>query len=128
MGIYERFAHFYVQGGWSQYSAVNWQQHPSCVLLDTTELFQVNRPDYDFEQNIATVRLTGFAKDGNGNGWHRMNEEHRERGYTLGEIRRCLEKADLQELACWDSLQEMGKPKPNSGRLWFVTRKARRDG
>lgn len=52
-----------------------------------------------------------------------MDEEHRERGYTLAEIRQCLKGAGLRELACWGSLQDMSKPKPDSERVWFVMRK-----
>ncbi len=52
-----------------------------------------------------------------------MGEEHKERGYTLEEIRQGLKKAGLQELACWGSLQEMSEPQPDSDRVWFVMQK-----
>jgi len=56
-----------------------------------------------------------------------MGEEHRERGYTLEEIREALKQAGLEELACWGSLREMTEPKPDSGRVWFVAGKGQQD-
>ena len=101
--------------------AVNWQQHPCNVQQDTLELFEIHRPGYDFEKNIATLRITGFVKEGNG--WTRIDEEHKERGYCLEEIKQSLKKTGFQELACWGSIQEMSEPKPDSGRIWFVVQK-----
>lgn len=101
--------------------AVNWQEHPWNVQQDTSELFEIHNPSYDFEKKIATLRITGFMKQGND--WIRIDEEHKERGYSLEEIRQCLRNADLKELACWGSLQEMSEPKPDSGRVWFIMQK-----
>jgi len=101
--------------------AVHWQRHPCYVQQDTSELFEIHRTNYDFERNIATLRITGFMKKGKV--WVRVEEEHKERGYSLSEIRQSLKKAGLQELACWGNLQKMNEPEPESGRVWFVTRK-----
>ena len=101
--------------------AVNWQQHPCTVQQDTSELFEIHRPSYDFEKNIATLRITGFVKERNG--WTRIDEEHKERGYSLEEIKQCLKKTGLQELACWGSMQEMSELKPDCGRVWFIMQK-----
>jgi ubiquinone/menaquinone biosynthesis C-methylase UbiE len=100
---------------------VNWQRYPCNVEQDTSELFEIHRPSYDFEKNIATLMITGFIKEGNS--WIRIDEEHMERGYSLKEIRQCLKKIGLQELGCWGSFQEMSELKPNSGRVWFMVRK-----
>ena len=101
--------------------AVNWQRHPCYIQQDTPELFEIHRPSYDYEKNIATLRITGFMKERTG--WTRMDEEHKERGYSLEEISQCLKKAGLEELACWGNLQEMSEPKPDSGRVWFIVQK-----
>jgi SAM-dependent methyltransferase len=98
--------------------AVNWQRYPAVVQIDTDDLFLVSRPGYDFETNTATVNFTGFVK--RGDSWHRTDELHKERGYSLDEIRHCLAQAKLRELACWGNLREMSEPDPGSGRLWFV--------
>lgn len=101
--------------------AVDWQRKPCYVQQDTHELFEIHHPSYDYEKNIAILRITGFIK--HENGWMRMDEEHKERGYTLEEIRKCLKKTGLQELACLGSLQEMSEPKEKSSRIWFVVQK-----
>jgi ubiquinone/menaquinone biosynthesis C-methylase UbiE len=98
--------------------AVNWQTYPAVVQIDTDDLLLLSRPGYDFETNTATLNFTGFAR--RGDSWHRTDELHKERGYTLEEIRRCLAAAGLKELACWGSMREMSEPKADSGRLWFV--------
>ena len=100
---------------------VNWQRYPCYVQQDTSELFEIQRVSYDFAHNLAIMRITGFLKQGDV--WTRMDEVHRERGYTLEEIRQCLKETGFQELACWGSLEEMSEPKPDSGRVWFVTTK-----
>jgi len=86
--------------------AVYWQRHPAYVQQDTGELFEVHRPGYDYERD----------------------EVHRERGYTLEQIKQALREADLCELACWGNLREMSEPKPDSGRVWFVCRPAEKRG
>ncbi len=101
--------------------AVDWQRKPCYVQQDTHELFEIHHPSYDNDKNIAILRITGFIK--HENGWMRMDEEHKERGYSLEEIRKCLKKTGLQELACWGSLQEMSEPKEKSTRIWFVVQK-----
>ena len=101
--------------------AVNWQRHPCYVQQDTPKLLEVHRPSYDFEKDIATLRITGFVKERNG--WTRIDEEHKERGYSIEKIKQTLKKSGLQELACWGSMQEMSELKPDSGRVWFITQK-----
>ncbi len=101
--------------------SVHWQRSPCSVQQDTAALFEIHRPGYDFERNIATLRITGFAKEKGG--WRRVDEEHRERGYSLEEIEQCLDRVGFQQLACWGDLKEMSEPKPDSGRIWFVVKK-----
>jgi len=101
--------------------AVDWQRYHCYVQQDTAELFEIHFPSYDLQKNIAIMRITGFVKEGDG--WTRMDEVHKERGYTLEDIRQCLKEVGFQELACWGNLQEMSEPKPDSGRVWFVMQK-----
>ena len=101
--------------------AVIWQREPCYVQQNSPEMFEIQFPSYDFEKRIATTRISGFAKEGDR--WIRMDEEHKERGYTLEEIRQCSKAVDFQELACWENLEEMSEPRPNSGRVWFVMQK-----
>jgi ubiquinone/menaquinone biosynthesis C-methylase UbiE len=101
--------------------AVDWQRYHCYVQQDTPELFEIHRPSYDLEKNIATMKITGFVKEGDG--WTRMDEVHRERGYTLEDIRQCLKEVGFQELACWGNLVEMSEPKPDCARVWFAVQR-----
>ncbi len=97
-----------------------WREHGTYVQQDKDTLFEVHRADYDYENNIAALKITGFVREGEL--WRRVDEEHRERGYPLGRIREALGHAGLDELACWANLGEMTEPKPDSVRVFFVTR------
>ncbi len=101
--------------------AVDWQRDPCYVQQNSPEMFEIHFPRYDFDQNIATTRITGFAKEGDR--WIRVDEEHKERGYSLQEIRQCSQAVGFVELACWGSLEQMSELRPNSGRVWFVMQK-----
>lgn len=94
----------------------------ACVVeRETTDVFEVHRHTYDPERNIATFNIVGFVRE-KGH-WTRMEEVHRERGYTPEELRTCLREARLRERACWDKLQERRPPTPKSRRLYFVAQK-----
>ena len=101
--------------------AVAWQREPCYIQQNSPEFFEIHFPSYDFEKRIAITSILGFAKEGDG--WIRVDEEHKERGYTLEEIRQCSQAVGFQELACWGSLEEMSEPRSNSGRVWFVMQK-----
>ena len=101
--------------------AVGWDKHPCYVQVDTPDMFSICCPHYDFENKTSTLRVIGFDREGDK--WTRMDEEHKERGYTSREIRQCLERAGLHELACWATLEEMSEPQPSTERVWFVIRK-----
>jgi ubiquinone/menaquinone biosynthesis C-methylase UbiE len=101
--------------------AVEWVREPSYVHLDSGDSFLVSVPQYDAATKIASLHITGFTRENER--WVRIDEVHKERGYTLREIRQCLKRADLRELACWASLDRMEKPKRNTARVWFVARK-----
>jgi SAM-dependent methyltransferase len=101
--------------------AVEWVREPSYIHLNSGDSFLVSVPQYDAATKIASLHITGFARENER--WVRIDEVHKERGYTLREIRQCLTRADLREIACWASLDKMDKPKRNTARVWFVARK-----
>jgi len=105
---------------------VLWQKRPCEVCQDTDEFFEVHRKSYDYESNIAEMRITGFIRMNET--WMRVDEEHRERGYTLGEIHSNLRSSGFEVLATWDNPEEMTEPKPGSGRVWVVARKPAKGG
>ena len=101
--------------------SVIWQDNSPCVIQDTDRLFEVHICPPIFKRNIATLKIIGFIK--RGKSWQRINEIHRQRGYTLKDIRECLKKAHLKELASWGNIRTMSKPKRSSGEAWFITRR-----
>ncbi len=101
--------------------AVMWRSHPFFVAQDTAGFFDAHINTYDFETNVATKQVVGFINQGAA--WIRIDEEHKERGYSLDEIRTCLGNAGLKEVACWGSLHEMTAPGPETGRVWFAARR-----
>jgi SAM-dependent methyltransferase len=101
--------------------AVTWREYPVWIQHDEDNMFEVHRAEYDFESNIAVMRITGFVKDGPA--WRRIDEEHRERAYSQGEIRKLLASAGFQVLACWGSFSDMSEATPESGRVWYVAKK-----
>jgi ubiquinone/menaquinone biosynthesis C-methylase UbiE len=101
--------------------AVEWVREPCYVHLDSRDLFLVSVPQYDPATRIASLHITGFARENER--WVRVDEVHKERGYTLKEIRQCLKRAGLRELACWASLDKMEKLGRSTVRVWFVVRR-----
>ena len=98
-----------------------WQQYPSTVELDTPEYFALHRPSYDKKRLIATLKITGFIKR-NGS-WTRVDEAHREKGYTLTQIRRSLAKTGFRRLALWGSIRKMTTPRHDARRVWVVAQR-----
>ncbi|MFX1403729.1 MAG: class I SAM-dependent DNA methyltransferase [Promethearchaeota archaeon] len=98
------------------------QRYAVTLERETERIFQVHRHSYDEDTRIATFEITGFIKD---NGcWRRQVEEtHHERGYTINEIRSCLNNAGLTEIACYGNLEEGLQYTPESKRVWFITKK-----
>lgn len=91
------------------------------IIVDSPEIFVVNRSEYDDESGIATWNMTGFMQGEKD--WRRMDEVHQERGYHLEEIRGCLSYAGFQEVACFGNIADMSGPAPDAKRLWFVLKK-----
>jgi hypothetical protein len=80
--------------------------------------------NYDFRTNIASLKIIGFIKKGRL--WQRIEEIHREKGYRLSEIRSCLKKANLDELACWGDIRKMTSQNRTRGRVWLVARRMKK--
>jgi ubiquinone/menaquinone biosynthesis C-methylase UbiE len=102
--------------------AVRWAERPCYVRQEIDSVFEIHLPEFDHETRIASMRIIAFAK--RGSTWDRVEELHQERGYPREEIRKHLEKAGFQVLACWGSFREMSEAEPESGRVWYVAKKA----
>ncbi len=99
------------------------QRYAVRVERETNDIFQVHRHSYDENSRIAVFHIVGFLKENDC--WiRRVDEHHHQRGYTLDEIRRCLKKAGLAEIACWGNLEERLPVAANSKRMWFLVKKS----
>jgi 2-polyprenyl-3-methyl-5-hydroxy-6-metoxy-1,4-benzoquinol methylase len=98
------------------------ERHKAVIERETEDIYQVHQHSFNEETQIATFKLTGFLKE-NDRWIRRVDEIHHERGYTLDEIRSCVKKAGLKEVACYSNLEERQPIAPDSKRMWFVTRK-----
>jgi ubiquinone/menaquinone biosynthesis C-methylase UbiE len=99
----------------------NWNRFPCYVPQDTSKCFEVHQPSFDYEKNIASLKITAFLKEEEG--WKRIQETHQERGYTLEEIRRIFQELGFLELHCFGSLVDRTPLKEDSGRVYFVLQK-----
>jgi len=101
--------------------AVNWRRTECYVQRDAAGVFEVHRPRYDFETDIATLQITAFVQEGDR--WRRVEEQHRERGYRLEVIREFLRDTGFAELGVFANLRDLTPPSGESGRLFFFCRK-----
>ncbi len=115
-------------GGWFSFDmntiyglASGWQRYPAYIQQDNLNVFELHRPSYNFEQQIASVHITAFVPTGE-NTWERIDEIHRERGYPLQEIEALLEEAGLEVVEMLGSIRDFSAPKPDSQRVWVVAR------
>jgi ubiquinone/menaquinone biosynthesis C-methylase UbiE len=101
--------------------SVIWQRNPSVIEQDTPTMLEIHQMTYDSERDNATMHITGFLKKEEF--WSRFDETHVVHGFTIEEIRECINQAGLKEMACWGDIRNMTEPKPDSGKVWFVTQK-----
>lgn len=101
--------------------AKGWQRHPSFVEVDTRDAFVVHRSTWDGRKNVATLKVTCFVV--RNRHWSRIDELHRERAYTLPQIRACLRKAGFREFACWGSFRNLTPPRRGSRKYRFGCRR-----
>jgi ubiquinone/menaquinone biosynthesis C-methylase UbiE len=98
-----------------------WQQFPCTVEQDTSEYFAVHRPSLDKKRLVATLKITGFIRR-NG-AWTRIDEDHREKGYSLAQIKKSLKAVGFNQLALCGSIRKMTRPRQDTRRVWFVAQR-----
>jgi len=99
----------------------NWMEDPCTVQRDSAEVFELHRTSFNSRKNIATLKITAFLRGEEG--WRRFDEEHKERGYSLEEIRKYCLQSGLRELDAWDDWETFTDPDERSGRIWFAWEK-----
>lgn len=74
---------------------------------------------YDEDEMINEFYTNFFIQDEKTKMYHRFEEIHYEKGYTIEKIKTLLEKANLKVLAVYDE-QTFNEPKEDSQRVFFV--------
>jgi ubiquinone/menaquinone biosynthesis C-methylase UbiE len=87
---------------------------------ETADLAWVWKNCYYPKSKTAEVKATFFVRKGRI--WERFDEVHAEKGYTLTEIRRCLNGAGFETTQVYDCFT-FRKPKPDCLRIAIVARK-----
>jgi hypothetical protein len=93
---------------------------PAQVELETAEMLVLRRSTYDRETDLASLYLTCFEREEEE--WRRYDELHRCKGYPVDQIRALVRRTELQEIACWGSIQDWRAPQDEDGRVWIAAR------
>ncbi len=81
---------------------------------------------YEPESQLNEIDLTLFLKQENGSSYDRTEEIHLQRGYTLQEIKACLQTARLSFVTAYDAYT-LNAPTRQSGRIFVVAREGRQE-
>jgi ubiquinone/menaquinone biosynthesis C-methylase UbiE len=98
-----------------------WQRHPSFVEVDNRDAFALHRSTWDARRKVATLKVTCFVL--RGRHWTRVDELHRERAYSLPQIRASLRRAGFTDVASWGSIRQMTPPRRGDRKYWFAARR-----
>ncbi len=86
-------------------------------ILENESVFCSWQNEYDKKRKICDFYLTFFCEE---NGiYHRFDEEHSERAYSIEEIRSVIENAGMKLLNVYDEMS-FKKPASKSERVFFV--------
>lgn len=105
--------------------STRWSSQSYTVPIDTDDLIAIHRPVFDFEKQLATMRITGFIRQNKF--WERIDEIHQEKGYPIESIGKMLKETGFEVVDCLGKLEEGTPPEVDSGRVWFITRKVHPD-
>jgi len=105
--------------------AVDWMRAQTYIQNQTDNFIEIHQQEFDYENSIATMRITIFQKQGEL--WERIEETHHERGYPIADVRFLLEQAGFEVVAIYGSLSKQTEPQTTSPRAWFVARKPVQD-
>lgn len=101
--------------------AVYWQQERSCVQQETADLLELHCTRFDYEKNLASLRITWFVK--NEELWERFEEKLIERAFSIAEIETSLEYAGLHVVEKAGGIDPVTPLTNTSNRAWFLVHK-----
>jgi 2-polyprenyl-3-methyl-5-hydroxy-6-metoxy-1,4-benzoquinol methylase len=115
-------------GGWFLFDmntiqglAVGWVRQSSYIMQDTEDLVEIHRPTFDYEKQIASLKITGFIRQKKL--WERIDEIHQERGYTISLLKNFLHETGFEVVDVVSNLKDFAPPSADTDRVWFVTKK-----
>ncbi len=89
------------------------------VKEDSSEIFDMIEQNYDEEKHITSMKLISFLREDDG-GWRKIEEVHRERGYSFEELRNIFKDVGFNEFSCWKDIEEKTEADDETERVWFV--------
>lgn len=101
--------------------AVDWMRQETYLQNETQDLMEIHRQEFDHENQVATMRITVFRRQGAT--WERIDETHYERGYPLADLQFLLHEAGFEIIGMYGSLKQRTEVQNTSPRVWFTARK-----
>jgi len=103
--------------------AVDWMRQETYIQNETEDLIELHRQSFDYENQVAEMEITVFARQGNH--WERFDEMHRERGYPIADIQFLLTEIGFGITGMYGSLKKRSEVQTTSPRVWFTAHKPR---
>lgn len=101
--------------------AVDWMREETYLQNDSDNFVEIHRQSFDYENQIATMLITVFKREGEH--WERIDELHQERGYSLADIQFLLLNTGFEITGMYGSLSTRTDVHTTTPRVWFVARK-----
>jgi 2-polyprenyl-3-methyl-5-hydroxy-6-metoxy-1,4-benzoquinol methylase len=101
--------------------SVEWQREETYIQNEAPDFLEIHRHTYDYENQIASVDITIFLK--REEGWERVEETHRERGYPIADIQFLLSETGFEIAGMYGSLSKRSEVQNTSPRVFFIVRK-----
>jgi len=98
-----------------------WEEQ-TMVKEDSREIFDMIEQNYDEEKHITSIKLTSFLREDDGK-WRKIEEVHRERGYSFEDLRNLFEDVGFKELSFLKDIEEKTEADEETERVWFVLEK-----
>ena len=101
--------------------SVDWMREETFIQNEVDDFIEIHRQSYDYENQVATMLITIFIKQGHL--WERIEEIHRERGYPIADIQFLLNETGFEIVGMYGSLKNRSEVQITSPRVWFTVRK-----
>ncbi|MDN5342956.1 MAG: hypothetical protein PWP28_1831 [Oceanotoga sp.] len=92
------------------------------IQNENEDFIEIHSGDFNFENNIATLKIIIFKKLKNGT-YKKIEEYHKEKGYTLKTIKNILRKNNFQIINIYSRLDPLIKAQENDNRYYIFAKK-----